>query len=117
MLLAAADVTDALKEDDYKLQKRTAMSHVGGRVKIRTQVGRRSCVSRGGREGASESLVQLSKTCTFPDCVGGESEMGSSLSQASSVTSQRNSQVINLMPSLSQYPLVVFRACCFAQSD
>ena len=40
VLLAAADVTAALKEDDHKLQKRTAMSHVGGRVKIRTQVGR-----------------------------------------------------------------------------
>ena len=39
VLLAAADVTAALKEDDHKLQKRTAMSHVGGRVKIRTQVG------------------------------------------------------------------------------
>ena len=45
--------------------------------------------------------MQLSKTCTFPDCVGGESEIGPSLSQASSVTSQRDSQVINLWLSIS----------------
>jgi hypothetical protein len=57
VLLAAADVTAALKEDDHKLQKRTAMSHVGGRVKIRTQVGLSVgglvCQAEGGREGAS----------------------------------------------------------------